>query len=89
MCIRDRREAHKELLSGVRGQGKAPGEYRRIPNWIGPAGCTIEQARFVPISADKLPDAMSAWERYVHADADDRLVQLALLHAEFLSLIHI
>jgi len=77
------REAHKVLLSGVRGQGKSPGEYRRIPNWIGPAGCTIEQARFVPISADKLPDAMSAWERYTHADSADRLVQLALLHAEF------
>jgi len=37
----------------------------------------------VPISADKLPDAMSAWERYTHADSADRLVQLALLHAEF------
>lgn len=77
------REAHKVLLTGVRGQGKAPGEYRRIPNWIGPAGCTVEQARFVPIAADKLPDAMSAWEHYIHADAADRLVQLSLLHAEF------
>lgn len=77
------REAHQVLLAGVRGQGKAPGEYRRIPNWIGPAGCTVEQARFVPISADKLPDAMSTWERYLHEDAADRLVQLALAHAEF------
>ncbi|MDD5035900.1 MAG: Fic/DOC family N-terminal domain-containing protein [Methylococcaceae bacterium] len=77
------REAHKVLLSGVRGQSKAPGEYRRIPNWIGPAGCTIEQARFVPISADKLPDAMGTWEKFAHEDAADRLVQLALLHAEF------
>lgn len=77
------REAHKVLLDGVRGQGKAPGEYRRIPNWIGPAGCSMEQARFVPIDADKLPDAMSAWERYLHADAPDRLVQLAIVHAEF------
>jgi hypothetical protein len=55
----------------------------RIPNWIGPAGCTVEQARFVPIGADKLPDAMSAWERYLHSDAPDRLVQVAILHAEF------
>lgn len=77
------REAHKVLLAGVRGQGKAPGEYRRIPNWIGPASCTIEQARFVPISADKLPEAMSAWERYLHEEAPDRLVQLAIAHAEF------
>ena len=37
----------------------------------------------MPIGADKLPDAMSAWERYIHGDAPDRLVQLAVLHAEF------
>ena len=77
------REAHRVLLDGVRGHGKAPGEYRRVPNWIGPAGCAMEQARFVPIAADKLPEAMSAWERYLHEEAADRLVQLALLHAEF------
>lgn len=77
------REAHKVLLAGVRGQNKSPGEYRRISNWIGPPGCTIEAAHFVPIGADKLPDAMSAWERYAHDEAPDRLVQLAILHAEF------
>lgn len=77
------REAHKVLLSGVRGHGRSPGEYRKIPNWIGSHGCTIEEARFVPIAADKLPDAMSVWEHFVHAEYPDRLVQLALLHAEF------
>ena len=77
------REAHRVLLSGVRGEGKAPGEYRRIGNWTGPPGCAIDDATFVPIGADKLPDAMSVWERYIHDDAPDRLVQLAILHAEF------
>lgn len=77
------REMHRVLLRGVRGQNKAPGDYRRVPNWIGAPGCSIEQARFVPIGADRLPDAMSAWERYSHEDAPDRLVQLAILHAEF------
>lgn len=77
------RESHRVLLTGARGENKSPGEYRRIPNWIGPPNCTIEEARFVPIGADRLPDAMSAWERYVHEDAPDRLVQLAVLHAEF------
>jgi Fic family protein len=77
------REAHKVLLSGVRGHGKSPGEYRRIPNWIGPHGCSIEEARFVPIGADALPEAMSTWERYIHTPAPDRLIQLAILHAEF------
>ena len=27
--------------------------------------------------------AMSRWERYIHEDAPDRLIQLAILHAEF------
>ena len=83
LCQRVVREAHRILLSGVRGEHKSPGDYRRIPNWIGPAGCTMEQASFVPIGADRLPDAMSAWETYLNQDAPDRLVQLAILHAEF------
>jgi len=77
------RGAHRVLLSQTRGEGMAPGEYRRTPNWIGPPGCAINQAKFVPIDAGRLPDAMSAWERYIHADAPDQLVQLAILHAEF------
>ena len=77
------REAHRALLDGVRGKNKSPGEYRRVPNWIGPPGCAVEDATFVPVGADGLPDAMAAWERYIHHDAPDRLVQLAILHAEF------
>ena len=77
------REAHAILLRGVRGRGKSPGAYRRIPNWIGPQGCTIDEARFVPIAANRLPEAMGAWERYIHANEPDKLVQLAILHAEF------
>ena len=77
------REAHGVLLSGVRGQGKSPGSYRRIPNWIGPPGCTVDEARFVPVEANELPEAMDAWERYIHTETPDKLVQLAVLHAEF------
>ncbi len=77
------RLTHERLMQGVRGRNKAPGEYRRIPNWIGPEGCTIEAARFIPCPAEALPDAMSAWEAYIHADAPDALIQLAVLHAEF------
>ena len=83
LCQRVIRGAHQVLLSGVRGEDKSPGEYRRVPNWIGPPGRTVAEARFVPIDAQKLPDAMSAWERYLHSDAADLLVQLAILHAEF------
>jgi Fic family protein len=83
LCQRVIKDAHRLLLEGVRGREKAPGEYRRIPNWIGPAGCEMEDARFVPISADKLPDGMSDWEKFIHTESPDRLVQLAFLHAEF------
>ncbi len=77
------RNAHRVLMQGVRGENKTPGEYRRIPNWIGKPGCEQDQARFVPPGAGDIPELMSAWERYLHADAPDRLVQLAVLHVEF------
>ncbi|MCC7492005.1 MAG: Fic family protein [Fimbriimonadaceae bacterium] len=77
------RAAHRRLMAGVRGQHKDPGEYRRIQNWIGPAGSGLEDARYVPISSEQLPAAMATWERYLHQDEPDRLVQLAIAHAEF------
>jgi len=77
------KKAHGILLKGVRGHGKSPGEYRKIPNWIGPPGCPIEKASFIPISAGNLPEAMGKWEKYIHQEAPDRLIQLAIIHAEF------
>lgn len=53
LCLRVIREAHKVLLDGVRGRDKAPGELRRIPNWIGPPGCAIADATFVPVGAEE------------------------------------
>lgn len=60
LCQRVIKDAHRVLLEGVRGKDKKPGEYRRGPNWIGLAGCAIEQAKFVPVSWEHLPDGMSA-----------------------------
>jgi Fic family protein len=77
------RRIHEVLMQGVRGRNKAPGEYRRIPNWIGPEGCSIDQSRFIPVGADHLPQAMDAWELYLHEPAPDKLIQLAIAHAEF------
>lgn len=77
------KEAHRVLLEGVRGTYKSPGRYRTDENWIGTPGSTIETARFVPIDPDYLEDGMARWERYLHSEQPDRLVQLAVLHAEF------
>ena len=84
LSLRVIRETHSKLLTGGRGKNADPGNYRRVPNWIGPPGCSVENASFVPISASKVPEAMGRWERYMHQeDGADQLVQLALLHAEF------
>ncbi|MCY4274831.1 MAG: Fic family protein [Gammaproteobacteria bacterium] len=80
------KESHIILMQGLRGHGKSPGQYRRIQNWIGPSNCKIDEAKFVPVDAQKLDDAMSKWEKYIHQDHPDQLVQLAILHAEFESL---
>lgn len=83
LCQRVLKEAHKILMDGVRGQNKAPGEYRKIQNWIGPPGSPIEKASYVPISSEKLPKAMGQWERFIHEEYKDKLVQLSMLHGEF------
>jgi len=77
------KNTHTVLMQGVRGKNKAPGEYRKIPNWIGPQGCTVEQATFEPPGAHLVADCMSKWEKLIHSEYPDKLVQLALLHAEF------
>ncbi len=83
LCQRVIKQAHHVLLEGVRGHGKSPGDYRRIPNWIGQPGCSIDDARYVPISVDRLQEGLDRWEKFIHDEAPDRLVQLALVHAEF------
>ena len=83
LCLRVLKQVHAVLMHGARGQHRSPGEIRTIPNWIGPPSAPIEAARFVPIGAGQLPQALSTWEKFMHADFPDRLVQLAILHGEF------
>lgn len=87
LCLNLIKELHAILLNSVRGANKARGEFRRIQNWIGLAGCPIEEATFVPPSPDVLPQALDNWEKYLHYDEKDRLVQLAVIKAQF-ELIH-
>lgn len=78
------RGAHGLLMQGVRGQDKAPGNYRIAQNWIGAKGCKMEQAAFVPIAPEHLQTGMDAWEHYLSSTTEpDPLVQLAILHVEF------
>ena len=85
LCGRLLESTHKVLLSGVRGADKGRGRFRTIQNFIGRT-TNIKEASFIPIDPADLRDGISTWERYVNDDAPDRLVQLAVMHAEFESL---
>ena len=78
------REMHRRLMAGVRGRGRAPGEFRTSQNWIGGAGSTVADARFVPPPPQELPALMSDWERFANEEGElPLLVQNALLHSQF------
>lgn len=84
LCNRLLRETHEKLLSGVRGQEKNPGEFRRSQNWIGPAGCGLKDARYIPPNVEDMAAAMSALEKYINEDRQyDPLVRTALIHYQF------
>ena len=74
---------HATLLNSVRGYNKARGQFRTSQNYIGTPGSAIETARFVPPEPTRLMEHLDNWEKYVHYDEEDRLVQLAIIHAQF------
>lgn len=84
LSLRLVRELHARLLAGVRGEWAAPGEFRRSQNWIGPPGSTLGSATYVPPPPSELPDALAAWERFLHQRGTiPDLVQCALMHEQF------
>lgn len=84
MSLRLIRESHRRLVTGVRGDYAAPGEFRSTQNWIGPAGCTLEQATFVPPPPHEMQDALAAFERYLHhGNSYPALIRLGLIHYQF------
>ena len=84
VSVRLIREIHRALLEGVRGSHLTPGELRRSQNWIGPAGCTLAEAAFVPPPPYELPRALADLERFLHRDdAMPLLLKIGLAHAQF------
>src|ERR1700693_2995803 len=74
-------EIHADLMAGVRGREREPGEIRRSQNWIG--GSTLANAAFVPPPVHEMWHALDQWEKYLHDDSSDPLIQAALMHAQF------
>jgi Fic family protein len=82
LSLRLLREMHEHLLRRGRGNGKAPGEFRRTPVWIG--GPSPDRAQFVPPPADQLLQCLDALERFLHATEDgiSPLARAGLAHVQ-------
>jgi Fic family protein len=84
LSLRLIRELHEILLSGVRGEHWTPGEFRRSQNWIGPPGCTLIDATFVPPPPQDMMEALGQLEKYLHMPSNlPPLVHIALVHYQF------
>ncbi len=84
MSLRLIKEIHAVLMEGVRGGEKTPGEFKKTQNWIGPPGCTLKDARFVPPPPHEAEEAMGALELYLHQPQQlPVLVDCALIHYLF------
>ena len=75
---------HKILLDSVRGNNKEPGKIRNIQNWIGPNGCTIEEAIFVPPPPEDVPILLDNLFSYMNnLYIDPLFINLAISHSQF------
>lgn len=84
LSLRLIREIHAELLHGVRGAERLPGEFRRSQNWIGPAEAPLSRATFVPPPVAEMLDALSNFERFLHQEQDlPPLLHCGIAHAQF------
>lgn len=84
MSIRLIREIHEILMEGVRGGERKPGEFKKTQNWIGPPGCILKDAIFIPPPPHETMEAMGKLEHYIHgSDVLPVLIDSALIHYQF------
>jgi Fic family protein len=83
ICVRLVRELHEKLMTGVRGQQAAPGQFRKTQNWIGKPGSTIQTASFIPPPPGEVEPCLTAWEQFLHESNLPPLVTIGLAHYQF------
>jgi len=84
ISVRLIKEIHEKLMEGARGERATPGELRRSQNWIGPPGCSLADATFIPPPVEEMKESLSVWEKYLHSDlSEPQLIECALMHYQF------
>jgi Fic family protein len=77
-------ELHRILMTGVRGEHQNPGEIRESQNWIGPAGCTLSDALFIPPPRNEVHRLLGQLENFLHDESPiPPLIRIGLAHAQF------
>lgn len=79
------REVHKKLVQNVRGNAAAPGEYRKIPNYV--VNSLTKEIIYTPPSANEVPRLMSELVRWINNNDDLNSILLSGI-AQF-QLVHI
>jgi len=73
----------KDLMSGVRGKDKNPGEIRKQQVWIGPKNSGIEEASFIPPEPLGLDYWLDNLMDFLKDDDPETLIQTSIMHAQF------
>ncbi|MGB3265954.1 MAG: Fic family protein [Microcoleus sp.] len=78
------REIHKQLMQGVRGAERDPGEFRHTQNWIGAGGCSLADATYVPPPPHEMLQSLDNLEKFLHSPQPiPTLIKVGLAHAQF------
>lgn len=84
LSLRLIREIHGQLMAGVRGADRDPGEFRRTQNWTGPQGGTLGDAAFVPPPVPELGRLLGELEMFARQRGElPALVHAGMVHAHF------
>lgn len=84
LSLRLIRNIHERLIQSTRGSQRNPGAFRASQNWIGPAGCTLNNATFVPPTVPDMEVALGDLEKYFYEeDHTPALIKIAMIHAQF------